>query len=500
MTDVIMHFAVHVQDLEARVVTSTGWPAYLVRTIWILFVLLGAVSGLQVIFDKGVAAGPAESSRTSRRRDGGKGREKDSASFFWFQMQYLSVYLIVMLADWLQGPNMYTLYTSYGVDVGTLFITGFLSSAIFGTFLGVYVDTWGRRLGCIVFCVLEIIINLLEHVPNFTTLMVGRIMGGMTTSLLFSAFESWMVSEHRRRGFKEEWLPHTFALASSGNGVVAILAGFIAQVSADFAGDIGPFQVAIALTVVALVLVLRWEENYGEPVPKPAEKQMNRAKGGKNRSGDHSRSRSRGGGKATADDGDVSMSSSSSFSTTTTGTAATTTTSGASALYTSVLRAFSGCWSSTPILCLGLSQAIFEGAIYTFVFMWVKVLGMLLGKSNPVHTGLVMTCFMLSMTIGGSASAWLLPSLPGGAHSLTVFVYLLAAIAMLIPILSYSFLHVFVAFLVLEFTVGIFNSCGGTLRSQYYPEAQQSAIMTVFRIPLNAFVVLGTQLSYLTLL
>lgn len=61
-----------------------------------------------------------------------------------------------MLADWLQGTNMYTLYQSYGVDVGTLFLTGFSSAAVFGTFLGLFVDRFGRRNGCIVFCVLEV--------------------------------------------------------------------------------------------------------------------------------------------------------------------------------------------------------------------------------------------------------------------------------------------------------------------------------------------------------
>ena len=61
-----------------------------------------------------------------------------------------------MLADWLQGTNMYTLYQSYGVDVGTLFLTGFSSAAIFGTFLGLFVDRFGRRNGCIVFCLLEV--------------------------------------------------------------------------------------------------------------------------------------------------------------------------------------------------------------------------------------------------------------------------------------------------------------------------------------------------------
>lgn len=61
-----------------------------------------------------------------------------------------------MLADWLQGTNMYTLYQSYGVDVGMLFLTGFSSSAVFGTFLGLFVDRFGRRNGCIVFCLLEV--------------------------------------------------------------------------------------------------------------------------------------------------------------------------------------------------------------------------------------------------------------------------------------------------------------------------------------------------------
>ena len=155
-------------------------------------------------------------------------------SFRFFQAQYLTVYLTIMLADWLQGTNMYTLYSSYGVDVGTLFLTGFLSSAVFGTFLGIYVDTWGRKLGCIIFCVLEIIINIMEHVPSMPCLLVGRVLGVLSTSLLFTAFESWMVSEHRRRGYPEALLASTFSISSWGNGFVAILAGFLAQLSAGY--------------------------------------------------------------------------------------------------------------------------------------------------------------------------------------------------------------------------------------------------------------------------
>jgi MFS family permease len=60
-------------------------------------------------------------------------------------------------------------------------------------------------------------------------LLLGRILGGLSTSLLFTAFESWMVSEHRKQGFPEELLAGTFSVASAGNGLMAIIAGLLAQ-------------------------------------------------------------------------------------------------------------------------------------------------------------------------------------------------------------------------------------------------------------------------------
>ena len=45
---------------------------------------------------------------------------------------------------------------------------------------------------------------------------------------------------------------------------MAILAGIVAQVLEDYLGHIGPFQGAIALTVLALLMILPWNENYGE--------------------------------------------------------------------------------------------------------------------------------------------------------------------------------------------------------------------------------------------
>ena len=35
------------------------------------------------------------------------------------------------------------------------------------------------------------------------------------------------------------------------------------RMNVDVSGDIGPFQLAIALTVVTLIMIIFWPENYG---------------------------------------------------------------------------------------------------------------------------------------------------------------------------------------------------------------------------------------------
>jgi hypothetical protein len=138
--------------LEQNIIDSLSWPSWALRTIEVLSVIVLLLASIEYGISAVSSSGKVISAQDTKR----------NSSFHLFQLQYLSVYFTVMLADWLQGTNMYTLYSSYGVNIGALFLTGFLSSAVFGTFLGIYVDTWGRRFGCIVFCILEVIIM---HAP-----------------------------------------------------------------------------------------------------------------------------------------------------------------------------------------------------------------------------------------------------------------------------------------------------------------------------------------------
>ena len=240
------------------------WPRWAIHLLFFMGALLSVTALAVRMYTPDYERDVDPAASDEKKKDEGTATAKKETDFDAFRRSYLLVYLIVMLADWMQGTHMYTLYLSYDVNISALFLTGFLSGAIFAPFLGSAVDKFGRKRSCVVYCVLEIVINCLEHTPDFKLLLLGRVLGGISTNLLFSAFESWMTTEHRRRGFPEAWLARTYSAASVGNGIMAVLAGIIAQVMEDRLGHIGPFQGAVALTVLAMVLVLRWEENYGE--------------------------------------------------------------------------------------------------------------------------------------------------------------------------------------------------------------------------------------------
>jgi hypothetical protein len=61
-------------------------------------------------------------------------------------------------------------------------------------------------------------------------LLLGRLAGGIGTSLLFSAPEAWLVGESIKGGFDGRWLGQTFGWAYAGDSIVAIIAGQLASI------------------------------------------------------------------------------------------------------------------------------------------------------------------------------------------------------------------------------------------------------------------------------
>jgi|TARA_B110000908_G_C9994045_1_gene331102 hypothetical protein len=114
------------------------------------------------------------------------------------------------------------------------------------------------------------------------------------------------------------------------------------------------------------------------------------------------------------------------------------------------------------------------------------------GPGASLPTGVVFSCFMACTAMGGIAS-YGFPML--GVERSAVLICVLAACSMVVPALGLDFAPTFIAFLTMEFCVGAFYPAMGIMRAKYVPNSLQSTIMTIFRLPLNVLVIVGTKLD-----
>jgi MFS family permease len=186
------------------------------------------------------------------------------------QLRFLMVFWLLRMADWLQGPYFYQVYASktFGAATGNamtwvsrLFLTGFASTALFGPLVGRLCDTYGRKAGTLVFSLLYSLGAMSTKSNILGVLLAGRVMGGIGTSLLFSAPEAWLVGDAARNGL-EGSLGETFGLAYAGDSIVAILAGQMAGMAAGSRGPSGPFELSVGFLILGgLLAAFTWKEN-----------------------------------------------------------------------------------------------------------------------------------------------------------------------------------------------------------------------------------------------
>merc|ERR1712232_137878 len=144
------------------------------------------------------------------------------------------------------------------------------------------------------------------------------------------------------------------------------------------------------------------------------------------------------------------------------------------------------------MLLFGLSNSLFEGAMYSFVFMWVPTMFTVL-KGGHLPTGLVFSSLMACISLGGLLFCSMLKvtSVQMGM----VGIFLVGAAGLVIPILSTELVPVLVSFFLFEACVDIFQPAAGFVRSKVIPDAVQGSVMNLFRVPLNVLVVIGTKMT-----
>ena len=376
-----------------------------------------------------------------------------------FQINFLSVFWLLRMADWLQGPYFYDVYASKIINglpvsldlVSKLFLVGFATTGLLGPWVGRQVDIRGRKFGTISFAALYALGALSTQSAELPLLLLGRVAGGIGTSLLFSAPEAWMVGEHQRLGHDSKWLGQTFGWAYAGDSLVAIAAGQLASMVAGKLGPTGPFTLSILfLTAGSILASLRWKENIG--VKNNIEKK------------------------------DFSISKKP---------------QPAQAKKLTIKDAWAVMVQDKRILLVGAVQALFEGAMYIFVLQWPPALKAIFGKSplwaagTGVPYGKVFSCFMASCLLGSTTFGALRSrNVKVESTSSTMLACATAAMALATSVIGTGNLAgILAAFFIFEMCVGMYFPSIGTLRSKYIPDSHRSVIMNIFGIPLNLIVV-----------
>ena len=168
----------------------------------------------------------------------------------------------ILILDHHQGPHIYAIY-KYEKNipekmVAALYAAGFVSGGISASFAGGYADRFGRKRACILYCILYSVTCLTMLSDNLVVLFFGRLTGGICTTLLYSVFEAWMISEYHDQGVQgtDLDLSAIFGQMTVLSCVVAIASGIVGDMLVQFAGTrVWPFMAAVACCAASAYLI-----------------------------------------------------------------------------------------------------------------------------------------------------------------------------------------------------------------------------------------------------
>lgn len=134
-----------------------------------------------------------------------------------------------------------------------------MSGGISASFAGGLADRFGRKKACLLYCGLYIVTCLTMLSDDLLILLIGRLTGGVGTTLLFSVFEAWMISEYHERGLHQSSgleLSSVFGHMTTISCVVAIVSGVVGDSLVKYSGTrTWPFLAAVVCCVGAAYLI-----------------------------------------------------------------------------------------------------------------------------------------------------------------------------------------------------------------------------------------------------
>jgi MFS family permease len=145
--------------------------------------------------------------------------------------------------------------------VAFLFLIGFVSAGISASFAGSFADRHGRKTACLAYCVIYSFSSLTLMSDNIYVLFFGRVLGGVSGTLLWSVFESWLVAEFNKLMLEETdaSLSAIFSMMTTSNTCVAIVAGLIAEWLVRTVGTAkAPFLLSTGCLALAFLAITKY--------------------------------------------------------------------------------------------------------------------------------------------------------------------------------------------------------------------------------------------------
>jgi len=256
---------------------------------------------------------------------------------------------------------------------------------------------------------------------------------------MYSAFESWMVTEYHKRHLDQAGmsLSSMFGVMTTVNSIVAILAGVFSEWLVQITGTKrSPFMASASLLTIAFWIIFTfWSENYGD--------------------------------NNSTEESDVPAK--------------------------NVLKIV---FSDKRILTLGLASCFFEGSMYLFVFFWTPALKAAQQQgSSALPLGTIFACFMASVMLGSLGFNLFVSRYQLISHSrLLTIIFSTASSSMLVTVVVRNEALTFWSFCVFEACVGMYWPSVGYLKGRYIDDGIRARVYGMLRIPLNVFVVIALSL------
>ncbi|CAM9613060.1 unnamed protein product [Ascophyllum nodosum] len=368
-----------------------------------------------------------------------RGSTADLTGLKSFRWSFLVVLAACNLGEFIQGAHIFKLYVEdKGLDIGfipKMFMVGQVSSMITGPFSGAFVDRYGRRNGCMLWTVLNMLQCLLIRSKSLGVLVLGRVIAGVCTSIIATAFEAWMVTEHHNRGYPSHLMGDTFRMTVWALGAVAVVSGFLAEAAVQRKGLLAPFELAIGVSFISLLLLGRlWNENHGNHSSSPVRH---------------------------------------------------------------IKEAWAHMMGDSRLLLMGLVQVLFEGSMLAWVVIWVPVLEAAPpSQSKAIAMGTVFSTLMVAICTGSSLFKIFTEGLPErftlSPNACLVLATGLGTIAMAACSTGLPAAKLLLMFLVYEVCIGIYFPAMATCRSTYMDDRVRGTAMNIIRVPMNLVLILLT--------